>query len=116
MGVDFIREQSGKPWRKRWDKGLDRLKLPGLFDVRFSNQQRTVTADIIDGTSIKVGDQLVVQCNEASAIVCSGHQRVGDISGIPADMRAAISNCGGVALGTVERVGLFGTNAELSIR
>lgn len=116
MGVDFIREQSGKPWRKRWDKGLDRLKLPGLFDVRFSNQQRTVTADINSGASLKVGDQLVVQCDGASAIVCSGHQRVGEISGIPADMRAAISNCGGVALGTVERVGLFGNNAELSIR
>jgi hypothetical protein len=116
MGVDFIREQSGKPWRKRWDKGLDRLKLPGLFDVQFSSQQRTVTADLNSSASLKVGDQLVVQCEGGSAIVCSGYQRVGEISGIPADMRAAITNCGGVALGTVERVSLFGNNAELSIR
>jgi hypothetical protein len=116
MGVDFIREQSGKPWRKRWDKGLDRLKLPGLFDVQFSSQQRTVTADIDCGSSFKIGDQVIIQCDSHSTIVCSGYQRIGEIAALPADMRAAITNCGGVALGTVERVGLFGNNAELSIR
>lgn len=116
MGVDFIREQSGKPWRKRWDKGLDRLKLPGLFDVQFSSQRRTVTVDINSGSTLKVGDQVIVQCEGATTVVCSGHQRVGGIPELPFDMRTAISNCGGVALGTVERVGLFGNNAELSIR
>lgn len=116
MGVDFIREESGKPWRKRWDKGLDRLKLPGLFDVQFSSQQRTVTADIDCGPPLKVGDQVIVQCNGPLTIVCSGHQRVGGIRELPADMHVAIAKCGGVALGTVERVGLFGNNAELSIR
>lgn len=116
MGNDFIREQSGKPWRKRWDKGLDRLKHPGLFDVQFSNQRRTVTVDINGGSTLKVGDQVIVQCDGPDTIVCSGHQRVGGISGLPSDMRTAISTCGGVALGTVERVGLFGNNAELSIR
>lgn len=116
MGVDFIREQSGKPWRKRWDKGLDRLKLPGLFDVQFSSQQRTITADLQCGTQLKVGDQLIVQSNGPMAIICSGQQQVGTIPSIPADMRSAIANCGGIALGTVERVGLFGNNAEVSIR
>jgi hypothetical protein len=116
MGVDFIREQSGKPWRKRWDKGLDRLTSPGLFDVQFTNQQRIVTADLSGGSTLKVGDQVVVQCNGKAVIVCSGHRQVGAIQGISADVRAAIDGCGGVALGTVERVGLFGNNAELSIR
>lgn len=116
MGVDFIREQAGKPWRKRWDKGLDRLKLQSLFDVQFAGQQRTVTADINGGSLLKVGDQVVVEYLGSSAIVCNGHQQVGEIRDIPADMRAAICNCGGIALGTVERVSLFGNNAELSIR
>ena len=116
MGVDFIREQSGKPWRKRWNQNLDGLKLLGLFDVRFSNQQRVVTADLDSGSSLKVGDQVVVQCNGQAVIVCSGHRRIGAIQGVAADVRAAIEVCGGVALGTVERVGLFGNNAELSIR
>ncbi len=116
MGVDFIREQSGKPWRKRWDKGLDRLKSPGLFDVQFTYQQRTVTADLDSKSTLKVGDQVVVQCDGQAVIVCSGHRQVGAIQGLTADVRAAINGCGGVALGTVERVGLFGNNAELSIQ
>jgi hypothetical protein len=31
-------------------------------------------------------------------------------------MQSAIADCGGVALGIVERVGMFGNNAELSLR
>lgn len=116
MGVDFIRDQSGQPWRKRWDKGLDRLKMPGLFDVQFSDQQRTVTADLDCVSPLKVGDQLVVQREGPAVIVCSGHNRVGEIPSIPADMLKAIADSGGVALGVVERVGLFGKNAEVSIR
>jgi hypothetical protein len=116
MGVDFIREQSGKPWRKRWDKGLDRFKSPSLFDVQFTEQQCTVTADLDGKPALKVGDQLVVQCSGQAVIVCNGHRQIGAISGLTPHVRAAIDGCGGVALGTVERVGLFGNNAELSIR
>ena len=116
MGVDFIREQSGKPWRKRWDRGLDRLKMPGLFDVEFSRHQRTVNADIECGSALEIGDQLIVQCDAGSAIICKGQRRIGEIPSIPTDMLHAISKSGGVALGVVERVGLFGNNAELSIQ
>lgn len=116
MGVDFIREQSGKPWRKRWDRGLDRLKSPSLFDVRFSEQQRTVSADLDGCSSLKAGAQVVVQCSDGKIIVCNGQQQIGLIPNIPSDMQSAIAACGGVALGIVERVGLFGNNAELSLR
>lgn len=116
MGVDYIREHSGKPWRKRWDKGLDRLKAPGLFDVRFSDRQRTVSADITGEATLKLGDQLILQGDGASAIVCQGQYKIGELEGIPADISAALASCGGIALGTVERVGLFGNRVELSIR
>jgi hypothetical protein len=33
MGLDYIREQTGKPWRKRWNGGLDRLKSPKVGGV-----------------------------------------------------------------------------------
>ena len=33
MGLDYIRAQTGKPWRKRWNGGLDRLKSPSLLDL-----------------------------------------------------------------------------------
>ena len=116
MGNDFMREQSGQPWRKRWDKGLDRLKLPGLFDVQFSSHQRTITADLDPGINVQTGEQLVVQCNSGNVTVCRGHTRVGAIIGLPSDMHSAISDCGGVALATVERISLFGNSAELSVR
>jgi hypothetical protein len=116
MGVDFIREQSGKSWRKRWDRGLDRLKSPGLFDVRFSEQHRTVSADLDGCSPLKAGDQVVVQCSGGKVIVCNGQQRIGSIPAISAQMQSAIADCGGVALGIVERVGMFGNNAELSLR
>lgn len=116
MGNDFIREQSGQPWRKRWDKGADRLKLPGLFDAQFSSQQRTITADIDPGIQVQAGEQLVVQCNSGNATICRGQTRIGAVTGLPSDMQAAIANCGGVALGTVERVSLFGNSAELTVR
>jgi hypothetical protein len=36
MGLDYIRAQTGKPWRKRWDGGLDRLEAPTLLDLTMS--------------------------------------------------------------------------------
>ena len=116
MGVDFIRDQSGQPWRKRWDNGLERLKAPGLFDVQFSSCQRTVTANIDPGTKVQAGEQLVVQCHPGNVIICRGQSRIGEVSSLPSDLHTAIANCGGVALGTVERVSLFGNSAELSVR
>ena len=116
MGADYIREQSGQPWRKRWDKGVDRLKMPSLFDVQFSAQQRVITVELVPGIELQAGEQLVVQCESGGAIICRGHSRIGGTPTLPSSMQSAINNSGGVALGTVERVGLFGNTAELTIR
>ena len=116
MGADFIREQSGQPWRKRWNKGVDRLKQPGLFDVGFGSQQRTITADIDPGMSVRAGYELVVQCGSGNAMVCRGQSRIGAVNGLPSDMRSTITDCGGVALGIVERVSLFGNSVELRLQ
>jgi hypothetical protein len=116
MGADFIRGQSGKPWTKRWDKGIDRLKQPSLFDVQFSLQQRVITADIDPEILVLAGEQLVVQFHAGTATVCRGQSQIGSINCLPTDVRAAIIDCGGVALGTVERVSLFGNSAELNIQ
>jgi hypothetical protein len=40
MGLDYIRAQTGKPWRKRWNGGLDRLKAPTLLDLTMSETAR----------------------------------------------------------------------------
>lgn len=46
MGLDYLRAQTGKPWRKRWDGGLDRLKTPTLLDLTMSEASRVVTAKL----------------------------------------------------------------------
>jgi hypothetical protein len=33
MGIEFIRNASGKPYSKRWARGIDRIKAPTLMDV-----------------------------------------------------------------------------------
>ena len=116
MGVDFIREQAGKPWTKRWDKGLNRLKVPGLFDIEFVSEQRRVTVELDGHCGLKVGDNVIVEYSGDTAIVSSGYRRVGFISSVPCEVGRTISGGGGAALGIVERVGLFGNSAELSIR
>lgn len=110
MGADFIRQQSGQPWRKRWDKGVNRLKQPSLFDVQFSFQLRIITADIDPGVNVQTGDELVVHCGSDTATICRGQNRVGAIKGLTSDVRASITDSGGVALGIVERVSLFGNS------
>jgi hypothetical protein len=116
MGADFIRQQSGQPWRKRWDKGVNRLKQPSLFDVQFSFQLRIITADIDPGVNVQTGDELVVHCGSDTATICRGQNRVGAIKGLTSDVRASITDSGGVALGIVERVSLFGNSVELRLQ
>jgi hypothetical protein len=116
MGVDFIRNESGKPWRKRWYKGRDLLKIPSLFDVEFSEQQRLINVDLDCDVDLRVGDQVIVQLNGSATIVSHAQLCVGRVAACPDEIRATIAECGGVALGTVERISLFGNNAELSIR
>jgi hypothetical protein len=49
MGLDYIRAQAGKPWRKRWNGGLDRLKASTLLDLTVTEAARTVTAELTTG-------------------------------------------------------------------
>ena len=46
MGIEFIRNASGKPYTKRWARGIDRIKAPTLMDVSISEESRTLTAKL----------------------------------------------------------------------
>ena len=60
MGLDYIRAHTGKPWRKRWHGGLDRLKAPTLLDLTMTESARTVTAELNAGAHVKAGGQLAL--------------------------------------------------------
>ena len=55
MGLDYIRARTGKPWRKRWDRGLDRLKAPTLLDLKMSEASRVVTVQLNSGLCLESG-------------------------------------------------------------
>lgn len=116
MGLDYIRAHTGKPWRKRWHGGLDRLKAPTLLDLTMTESARTVTAELNAGAHVKAGDKLIIQSAPDGLTVSDGLRAIGRIANPSIEMRTAIPECGGYAEGVLQRVGLFGDTAELSVR
>ncbi len=116
MGLDYIRAQTGKPWRKRWNRGLDHLKAPTLFNLTMSEAARTVTAQLNAGSRIKTGDTLIVQCVADGLTVSDGLRAIGWVANPSPELAAAIHSSGGYAEGVLQRMGLFGDIAEISVR
>jgi hypothetical protein len=116
MGLDYIRNQTGKPWRRRWDGGLDRMKTPTLLDLTISEGSRILTAELLPNVHVKVGDSYVVEPVGDDLIISSGLCPIGRITNPPAESLAAIAKYGGYAEGMIERVGLFDDSAEVSLR
>lgn len=116
MGLDYIRARTGKPWKKRWNGGLNRLKQPSLLDLTMSEAARTVTVDLNPGASLRAGETLIVESGPTGVTVSDGLRPIGRVPNPSADLSAALANGGGYAEGTLQRVGLFGDTAEVSIR
>ena len=116
MGLDYIRAQTGKPWRKRWDCGLDRLKAPTLLELTMSKESRVVTAQLSSGVRVTAGESLIVQATADGLTVSTGLRAIGRVHNPAPGMVATIRDCGGYAEGVLQRVGLFGDTAEVSIK
>jgi hypothetical protein len=116
MGLDYIRAQSGKPWRKRWNSGLDRLKLPTLFELTMSETARTVTAQLDAGCHLKAGDILIVQSAPGGLTISDGLRAIGRVANLSSEITTTIRDGGGYAEGVIQRVGLFGNTAEISVK
>jgi hypothetical protein len=116
MGIDFIRNTSGKPYTKRWAKGLDRTKSPTLMDVSLSDEGRTLTAKLAAKGAARQGATVLVQSKGADLVVLDGLRQVASIANPPASVRAAIEARQGMAPAVVERVGVLGTTAEIKLK
>ncbi|MFL9824932.1 hypothetical protein [Rhodoplanes sp. SY1] len=116
MGLDYVRAQTGKPWRKRWNGGLDRLKAPTLLDLTMSEAARTVTAELNAGSRVRTGDTLIVQSAPDGLTVSDGLRAIGRVSSPSPELTTAIRDGGGYAEGVLQRVGLFGDTVEISLR
>jgi hypothetical protein len=116
MGLDYIRAHTGKPWRKRWNGGLNRLKAPTLLDLTMTEAARTMTAELNAGARVKAGDKLIVQSASDGLTVSVGLRSIGRIANPSTELSTAIREGGGYAEGVLHRVGLFGDTAELSVK
>jgi hypothetical protein len=116
MGLDYIRSQTGKPWKRRWDGGLDRMKMPTLLDPAIGDALRVLTADLLPGSRVQIGDSYIVEPAGEDLIISRGRCPVGRIAKPPIESMNALAECGGYAEGVVVRVGLFGDSAEVSLK
>ena len=116
MGLDYIRAETGKPWRKRWNRGLDLLNTPTLLDPTMSEAPRVMTAQLKPDTCVKVGDALILQATDDGLTVSDGLRATGRIKNPAPEMMAEIHDCGGYTEGVVQRVGLFGDTVEISVK
>ena len=116
MGLDYIRAKTGKPWRKHWDRGVDCLTAPTLLDLTMSEASRVVTAQLSSDACVNTGDTLIIQTTSDGLMVSDGLRAIGRIENPPPELTAAILDCGGYAEGVLNRVGLFGDTAEVSVK
>ncbi len=116
MGIDFIRNTSGKPYTKRWAKGLDRTKSPTLMDVSLSEEGRTLTAKLAAKGAARQGATVLVQSKGADLVVLDGLRQVGSIANPPPSVRAAVEARQGMAPAVIERVGVLGATAEIKLK
>jgi hypothetical protein len=115
MGLEYIRSAAGKPYKKRWAKGLDRLKSPSLLDVAVTEQTRVLTATLAPGCRATPGDRYLLQSGDKGEIlVFDGHRQVASIANPPPSVTQALASHG-VAPATVERVSGLGETAELKL-
>lgn len=116
MGLDYIRRDTGKSWRKRWNGGLDRLKSPTLLDLFITEASHKVTVELVPGAQVSIGDACLIERGKAELAVTKGLHAVGRIRNPAIEINAAVAAGKGFVEAHVTHVGLFGDTAEVNFR
>jgi hypothetical protein len=116
MGVDFIRRQSGRPYRKRWAKGIDRMKEPSFLDVGFGVESQFVTLFRCGAGALNSGQELLVQKEQdGSCTAYDGLEAVARIEAPPSALLHLIRDNCGLAPVTIDDVGALGQTIEVRL-
>ncbi|MEJ8310531.1 hypothetical protein [Agrobacterium larrymoorei] len=116
MGLDYIRRDTGKSWKKRWNGGLNRLKSPTLLDLSITEASHKVTIELSAGARLDLGDTCLVERGSGEFAVTKGLHAVGRIRNPGNEIAAAVSAGKGFVEARVTHVGLFGDTAEVNFR
>jgi hypothetical protein len=114
MGSDFI-EKVKHSFRKTLDRARADLATADLLTKTTSCAARTAVADILDGQTLEVGEQITVEVENGQLVGRRGNTEVVRFNAPPADLLQAVEASCGIAKGTVEPVHDLAGVAEISL-
>jgi hypothetical protein len=102
-------------FKKRLDDDLVELGTPHLFTQQPERAPRVVSADIVDGASLKEGQALVIQkIGNRLAVIC-GIQEIGQLLNPHSEIVSAVEKSFGYAKGIIQTFHAEALVAEISI-
>lgn len=114
MGSDFL-EKARHSYRKMLDRARVDLATADLLTKTTSCAARTAVADIVEGQTLEIGEQITVEAENGQLIGRRGLTEVARFSSPPNDLLQAVEASYGIARGTVERVHDLAGVAEISL-
>jgi hypothetical protein len=114
MGSDFL-ETVKHTYKKMLDRARVELATADLLTKTTACATRTAVADIVDGQSLEVGEQITVEVENGQLVGRRGFTEVARFGSPPKDLLAAVEASCGIAKGTVEQVHDLAGVAEISL-
>lgn len=114
MGSDFI-EKSTPSFKKSWDRAKVALATADLFTTTPDCNVRAAEAEIIEGASLEVGDQLTIEAQGTRLVARKGNSEVALMPDPPLAIHQAVVDSCGIAKGTVEHIHPIAGVVEVSL-
>jgi hypothetical protein len=114
MGSEWERKRAAG-YRKQLDQGLVELGTPHLFTQQPTRAPRVVAADIIAGTSVVEGENLVIQKIGNRLFVMRGLSEIGQLSNPHPEILSVVETSFGVARGIIQVFHPEASVAEISV-
>lgn len=104
MGLDWI-TRCAPTWERSWERGLEKLAQPELFQPEIPEAQRTFRARPVEGHQFVVGEHYHLRVNREVIEVYQGVGRVAVALNPPPEIVRVMRESGfGHAIGCVQKV------------
>lgn len=114
MGSEWERKRA-EGFQKQLDRGLVELGTPDLFTQQPERAPRVVAADITESTSVREGQNLVIQKVGDRLAVMRGVEEIGQLLNPHAEIVGAVERSFGFARGIIQAFHEEASIAEISI-
>lgn len=115
MGTEFL-QKKGATIKKSWNGGARRLAAPDLFTKHPECVTRSVTGDVAQGSQVKRGEILRLECAGEKLLAYRGTELVVTCERAPPDLVAAMQDTGGCALTQAVKIRKRSNTAELQVK